>query len=291
MGDKWRRKNPTEPKAEDSVEAVWGDDEAGATEHPDESEPVVDDAGAGAEASAEASTRPTDEFDVLGAEVAEVLRHTSEVADRVRSEAEEQARATLAEAEQQAHATVAEAERQASDQRAEAEREIDQQRAEVSRQLDEAARVLEAAEARDRAMRREAEQHLADALAARDSGGAILERASGQLARAEAVAQVLATQIEAARREVGPITTELQALAEQLSSVVRDERSATVPHRGTGDDPPVIDLRDSSGSPPHEVPVEPSSHESPSDQDAPGGGDSPAADAEPTTPTEAAEQL
>ncbi len=208
----------------------------------------------------DASTSPTDEFDVLGAEVADVLRHTREVADRVRADAEEQARTITVEAEQHAEATIAEAEQQARDHRAEAERESEEQRAEVARQLDEAASVLEAAAARDLKLRSESEKHLAEAVAARDEGRAMLEHATERLNRADTVAQELAAQIEAARVEVAPLAAELQGLAEQYRAVVLKEKTATAHLGGAADDPSVIDLRDSSeasGPSPDEAPAEP----------------------------------
>jgi hypothetical protein len=280
---------PTDGKAVDQAE-----DQAEASEAPsDQPSDEVASPAAGPQAATDAPTgasAPTsDQFDALGAEVAGVLRRTRELVDRVRAEADEHALAVTAEAEEQARSTIAEAEQQASDHRAEVEGEIEQQRAEVARQIEEAAGVLEAAEARDRLLRREAEQHLADALAARDAGRAILERATAQLVRAEAVAQDLAAQVEAARLEVGPITAELRSLAAQFSAVVLSERGAVGPHGGTGDDSSVIDLRDSSTSSPDDGAVAPAVPEPPGDQDVHADDDPPSGEG-PTTSTGAAEQ-
>lgn len=236
------------------------------------------------------SSRPSDEFDALGAEVAEVLRHTHDLADRVRAEADEQARATIAEAEQQATATMAAAEQQARVQQAEADQEIEQARAEVARQLEEASSVLAAAHERDRTLRSQAEQHRTDAVAAREAGRAILESATERLARAETVAQDLATQVETARLEVGPIAMELQALAEQYGVLVLAERTATTPG-GVDGDSTVIDLRDSSTPSSDDPSAEPSAAEPVRDGEADGSERAPSGDGEPTASAESSEQL
>lgn len=305
MRDRWRKKPESESKPDEMVEAESVDADLATTgpESESASAPEASNEGDGSQTSpstgrapeepgdeaqpsepresatvgppAEAATRPIDEFDVLGVQIADVLRQAHAVADRVQAEASEQARATTADAEQQAREL-----------RSEVQREIQQQRAESIRQLEEAASVLEAGQKYDRTLRRNAEQHLADAAAARASGRAILQHATEQLARADTAAQSLAAQIEAASLESGQIAAELRTLVEQLSPVVQRQEAPIGPHAGTDDDSSVIDLRDSSGSSSDE-----SSAEGPnSDQAIARGDDSPDEDAEPTVPAEAAEQ-
>ncbi len=163
-----------------------------------------------------ASEGGADQFDALGIEIAAVLRQAQETSDRVRVEAAEQALAATTQAEADARRILEAAETEARDKLAQAEAQIEQQWTAAAQQLEEATQALEVAREQDRALRQDAADHLANALAARDAGTEILEGATRQLERAEAAARDLEAHAEEARAEAAQIAVDLHALAEHF---------------------------------------------------------------------------
>ena len=177
------------------------------------------------------SGEANDQFDALGIEIAAVLRQAQETAERVRTEAAEHALALTSKADADARRIVEEAEAQADEVRATAQTEIEQQWTAAAQQLEEATQQLEVAREQDRALRQDAADHLAHALAARDAGTEILEGATRQIERAEAAARDLESHADSARMEAAQIAVDLHALAEHFGSGsgVIDLRADAVP--------------------------------------------------------------
>ncbi len=200
-------------------------------------EAAVPPTDARATAGDEAPAEGSDQFDALGTQIAAVLRQAQETSERVRTEAAEQALATASQAEADARRIVEAAETEAREKLAQAEAQIEQQWTAAAQQLEEATQALEVAREQDRALRQDAADHLANALAARDAGTEILEGATRQLERAEVAARDLEAHAEAARQEAAQIAADLHALAEHFGqgSGVIDLRADAVPP-GPADD-------------------------------------------------------
>ncbi|MGZ4710905.1 MAG: hypothetical protein ACXWBN_19375 [Acidimicrobiales bacterium] len=174
--------------------------------------PAEAESATGAPTPAAPSSDAADQFDALGTEIAAVLRQAQETSEKVRTEAAEHALAAVTQAEAQ----------------------IEQQWTAAAQQLEEATQALEVARQQDRALRQDAADHLANALAARDAGAEILEGATRQLERAEAAARDLEAHAEAARQEAAQIAADLHALAEHFGegSGVIDLRADAVAPAG-----------------------------------------------------------
>ncbi|MGZ4680841.1 MAG: hypothetical protein ACXV8G_00075 [Acidimicrobiales bacterium] len=209
--------------------------------------PAEAESATGAPTPAAPSSDAADQFDALGTEIAAVLRQAQETSEKVRTEAAEHALAAVTQAEANARRIVEQAVAEARDKLAQAEAQIEQQWTAAAQQLEEATQALEVARQQDRALRQDAADHLANALAARDAGAEILEGATRQLERAEAAARDLEAHAEAARQEAAQIAADLHALAEHFGegSGVIDLRADAVAPAGAdeasaepGDDVP-----------------------------------------------------
>lgn len=236
--------SPTVVRRKVSRGTVGDSPDAGAEAATDEPDAGPVDPDGAPDVATPAASSPTadgvDQFDALGTEIAAVLRQAQETSDRVRVEAAEQALVATTQAEADARRIVEEAETRAREKLAQAELQIERQWTAAAQQLEEATQALEVAREQDRALRQDAADHLAHALAARDAGTEILEGATRQLERAEAAARDLEAHAEAARIEAAQIAVDLHALAEHFGE-------------GSG----VIDLRADADALPEGAAVEP----------------------------------
>ena len=145
---------------------------------------------AAAESEATQSTDASDRFDIVGQEVASMLRGIQEASERSQAEAEEQAAAIRARAEAEAAALA--------ERVAEAEKDAESAREQAHQELEEAERArAEAAESAEQAARSRA-----DALDGLAAVLGLLDQAEAGVTRMEAQAADVRAELAEARRAV-----------------------------------------------------------------------------------------
>jgi hypothetical protein len=176
------------------------------------------------------STVP-DAFDLLGNEIASLLRSTNEITERTRREAAEDAKARLAAADEQARALVAAADEQARARLAEADHEVQARRGELDDRLAATVRREEAA-------------------------AAVFDLAAELVDRLERRVQRLAAESQGATDEIGPLRAALRRGTGDESTPESTPEATPEPAvaPGAGNTPEVIDLRDESAPADEQLP-------------------------------------
>jgi hypothetical protein len=163
-----------------------------------------------------------DTFDLLGSEIAALLRSTHEISDRTRLEAEADAAARLADADLQAAQRLAEAEARLAD----VHRQAEQRLAETDRQV---------------------EERLAAIIGREEAALAVFELATELVKRLEQRLTRVAAECRAANSDLAPLKAALkrgQASAAATPTPATPESTPDAAAEPAPDDGTTIDLRD-----------------------------------------------